>query len=149
MTGHVPLMMSRRSLITAAATGGALTAAGAAVAAQPARSPGVPPPGFSSGTVPSNGMHYVRGGRGPAVVLVHGFPEAWVEYRAIMPRLAEQFTVVAVDLPGQGRSAASPGGYDAVTLASALHTTVASLGLERVYLIAHDIGGIVGYAYLR
>src|SRR5579883_1586557 len=57
---------------------------------------GQPPSGFTSGTVQTNGtsLHYVRGGHGPAVILVHGFPEDWVEYRAIMPALAKQFTVV-------------------------------------------------------
>jgi len=63
-------------------------------------------------------LHYVRGGDGPAVLLVDGFPEDWVEYRAIMPTLARQFTVVAIDLPGIGRSAPSNGGYDAPTLTS-------------------------------
>ena len=149
MAAFVPEKVTRRNLIAAAATGSMLGAAGATAAVPETRSLGSPPPGFSSGMVPRNGMHYVRGGHGPAVVLLHGFPEDWVEYRTIMPRLAERFTVVAVDLPGLGRSAPSPGGYDAATLASVLHTTVASLELEHAYLVAHDIGGIVGYAYLR
>jgi hypothetical protein len=48
---------------------------------------GAPPPGFTSASVRVNGtsLHYVRGGQGPFVVLLHGFPEDWVEYRAIMP----------------------------------------------------------------
>jgi alpha-beta hydrolase superfamily lysophospholipase len=73
--------------------------------------PGVPPSGFSSANARVNGtsLHYVRGGRGPAVILVHGFPVDWVEYRAIMPRLAQRFTVVTVDLPGMGRSAPTAG----------------------------------------
>jgi hypothetical protein len=68
-----------------------------------------PPPGFESATVRANGsgLHYVRGGHGPAIILIHGFPEDWTEYRAIMPRLAQRFTIVAVDLPEIGRSAAT------------------------------------------
>jgi len=45
-------------------------------------------------------LHYVRGGRGSAVILIHGFPEDWVEYRAVMPRLAQRFTVVAATYQG-------------------------------------------------
>jgi hypothetical protein len=49
---------------------------------------------FASETATVNGitLHYVRGGKGPAVILIHGFPQDWFEYRAIMPRLAKQFT---------------------------------------------------------
>jgi hypothetical protein len=49
---------------------------------------GAPRPGFSSAHAEVNGahLHYVRGGTGPAIILVHGFPEVWVEYKAIMPR---------------------------------------------------------------
>ena len=58
------------------------------------------PDGFVSGTAKVNGttLHYVRGGTGPALILVHGFPQDWYEWHAIMPRLAKQFTIVAVDL---------------------------------------------------
>jgi pimeloyl-ACP methyl ester carboxylesterase len=71
--------------------------------------------GFVSDTAPVNGttLHYVRGGTGAAVILLHGFPEDWYAYHRIMPLLAKQFTVVAVDLRGIGGSAATPGGYDA------------------------------------
>jgi len=76
---------------------------------------GAAPAGFSSAeaSVNETSLHYVRDGRGSAVILFHGFPEDWVEYRAVMPRLAQRFTVVAVDLPGTGRSAPAAGCYDA------------------------------------
>ena len=106
------------------------------------------PPGFSSGTLESDGLHYVTGGHGPPLILLHGFPQDWQEYRAIMPALAKQFTVVAIDLPGLGRSSPSES-YDAPTLASQIHTLVQSLKLERPYLVGHDLGGIVSYAYVR
>lgn len=66
-----------------------------------------------------------------------------------MPRLAKQFTVIAVDLPGVGGSSVSPGGYDAAKMAEDLMQLVASLKLEHVYVVGHDVGGMVAYAYVR
>ena len=56
--------------------------------------------GFNSSMIEVNGtaLHYVRGGNGPAILLIHGFPQDWFEYHLIMPELAEQFNVVSVDL---------------------------------------------------
>jgi len=73
---------------------------------------------FASQTAAVNGtsLHYVRGGEGPAVILIHGFPEDWSAYRAIMPRLAKRFTVIALDLRDVGGSTATAGGYDAEKL---------------------------------
>jgi len=53
--------------------------------------------GFVSDTAQVNGatLHYVRGGTGPPVILLHGFPEDWYAYHRVMPQLAKQFTVVA------------------------------------------------------
>src|SRR5580704_9743248 len=101
--------------------------------------------GFVSDTAQVNGttLHYVRGGSGPAVVLLHGFPEDWYEFRLVMPRLAKRFTVIAVDLRGVGESAPSGSGYDAAGLAEDIHQLVMSLGLEHVYVFGHDIGGMV------
>src|ERR1700722_12523073 len=107
--------------------------------------------GFVSDTAPVNGttLHYVRGGTGPAVILLHGFPEDWYAYHRIMPLLAKQFTVVAVDLRGIGGSAATRGGYDAANMAEDVHHLAEQLHLEHVYLVGHDIGGMVAYAFVR
>jgi pimeloyl-ACP methyl ester carboxylesterase len=107
--------------------------------------------GFTSSSAQVNGvtLHYVRGGQGPAVVLIHGFPQDWFEYHAIMPRLAKQFTVIAVDLRGIGGSTATPGGYDAANMAQDVHQLAAALKLDRVYIVGHDIGGHVAYAFVR
>jgi hypothetical protein len=60
--------------------------------------------GYVSDSARVNGatLHYVRGGVGPGVILLHGFPEDWYAYRRIMPELANQSTVVAVDLRALG-----------------------------------------------
>src|SRR5207237_10678184 len=66
-----------------------------------------------------------------------------------MPRLAQRFTVIAVDLRGVGGSAATPSGYDAANMAQDVHELVSARKLERVYLVGHDIGGMVTYAFVR
>src|ERR1700692_3125168 len=106
---------------------------------------------FRSETATVNGikLHYVRGGKGPAVILVHGFPQDWFEYHAIMPRLAKQFTLIATDLRGVGGSTPTPGGYNVANMAEDVYQLVAKLKLERVYIVDHDIGGMVAYAFLR
>jgi pimeloyl-ACP methyl ester carboxylesterase len=110
-----------------------------------------PPPGFTSEMLQANGtnLHFVRGGNGPGIILIHGMPEDWTEYRAIMPRLAERFTVVAVDLPGIGRSEPAANGYDAANLAADIHALAETLDMDRPYVVGHDLGGIVTYAYVR
>jgi len=107
--------------------------------------------GFVSGTAQANGttLHYVRGGTGPAIILLHGFPEDWYAYHRVMPLLAKQFTVVAVDLRGIGGSAATAAGYDAANMAEDVHRLMEYLHFEHVYVVGHDIGGMVAYAFAR
>jgi pimeloyl-ACP methyl ester carboxylesterase len=106
---------------------------------------------FASETATVNGttLHFVRGGKGPPIILVHGFPQDWFEYHAIMPRLAKRFTVIAVDLRGIGGSLAAAGGYDAANMAEDVYQLVSGLKLERVYIVGHDLGGMVTYAFVR
>src|SRR5580700_10361844 len=107
--------------------------------------------GFVSDTAQVNGttLHYVRGGTGTAIMLLHGFPEDWYSFHRVMPLLAKQFTVVAADLRGIGGSAATAGGYDAANMAKDVHQLVDGLHLEHVYVVGHDIGGMVAYAFVR
>ncbi|MEV6554532.1 alpha/beta hydrolase [Nocardia sp. NPDC051756] len=93
-------------------------------------------------------MHYVKGGTGTPVVLIHGWPQTWFGWWPIMPALAEQHTVYAVDLPGLGDSTGSPTGYDKATLARYVHTLIADrLGLRDARVIGHDFGAAVAFQY--
>jgi pimeloyl-ACP methyl ester carboxylesterase len=107
--------------------------------------------GFVAKTANVNGttIHYVRGGSGPALVLLHGFPQDWFEWRRVMPRLSQRFTVIAVDLRGVGGSAPSVAGYAAVDLAEDVHLLIDGLDLGRVHVVGHDVGGWVAYAFAR
>lgn len=106
---------------------------------------------LTSQTAAVNGttLHYVRAGQGPALVLIHGFPQDWSEFRAIIPRLAQKFTVIAIDQRGIGGSAPTPGGYDAATRAEDVYQLLAKLELQHAYVVGHDIGGHVTYALAR
>ncbi|MEV0260217.1 alpha/beta fold hydrolase [Streptomyces sp. NPDC050617] len=93
-------------------------------------------------------MHYVTGGKGPALVLLHGWPQTWYEWRKVMPELAEHHTVYALDLPGLGDSQGSPKSFDKKTLAHYVHGLLNDrIGLDRFDLVAHDLGGGVGFQY--
>ncbi len=107
--------------------------------------------GFEHRTADVNGvrLHYVIGGRGDPVVLLHGFPETWYTWRDVMPALAEEHTVIAVDLRGVGGSSIEPSGYDKETLAADVHALVRELGFERASVVGHDLGAWVAYAYAR
>jgi haloacetate dehalogenase len=90
-------------------------------------------------------MHYVTAGKGPPLVLLHGWPQSWFEWRKQIPALAEKFTVIAPDLRGLGDSDKPDAGYDKRTLASDVHALVKSLGHEKIGLVGHDWGGAVAY----
>jgi pimeloyl-ACP methyl ester carboxylesterase len=107
--------------------------------------------GFVSNTAKLNGMtlHYVQGGAGPAVILLHGFPQDWYAYHRIMPRLAKSFTVIAADMRGVGRSTAPAGGFDATNVAADIPQLLQLLQLERVYVVGHDNGGMIAYTFAR
>jgi pimeloyl-ACP methyl ester carboxylesterase len=83
------------------------------------------------------------------VILLHAFPEDWYEYHKVMPRLARKFTVVAIDLPGIGGSTGKPSGYAAADMADDIHQLQEQLHLEHVYVVGHDVGGMVAYAFFR
>ena len=108
------------------------------------------PGGFAEKTVQVNGitLGYAVGGAGPAVVLLHGYPQTWYMWRKVMPALAGRYTVIAPDLRGSGGSDAPAGGYDKATLAEDIHQLLLALGhSSQVGLVGHDIGAIVAYAY--
>jgi pimeloyl-ACP methyl ester carboxylesterase len=103
---------------------------------------------FTSRLVEANGIrqHVVVGGEGPPLLLVHGWPENWYAWRFLMPELAKEYTVIAVDQRGIGLSEKTPGGYDAATLADDLAALMTELGHQRFAVVGHDTGYIISYA---
>jgi pimeloyl-ACP methyl ester carboxylesterase len=104
---------------------------------------------FTHHTATVNGiqLHYVIGGKGEPLVLLHGWPETWYEWRHVMPALAKKYTVIAPDLRGLGDSSKPPTGYDGKTVAEDIHQLVGKLGLKTIFLVGHDIGTFIVYSY--
>jgi pimeloyl-ACP methyl ester carboxylesterase len=93
-------------------------------------------------------MHYVKGGEGDAIVLLHGWPQTWYEWRGLMPILAKNnFTVIVPDLRGLGDTSKPAGGYDGNTTASDIYQLVSGLGFNTTYIVGHDIGAQTAYSY--
>lgn len=92
-------------------------------------------------------LHYVTSGRGPVVVLLHGWPQTWYGWRHIIPALAQRYTVIAPDLRGLGDSSRPLAGYDKKTVAHDVWQLVnGKLGHQQFFLVGHDWGGPTAYA---
>ncbi|MCH2492393.1 MAG: alpha/beta hydrolase [Gammaproteobacteria bacterium] len=92
-------------------------------------------------------MHYVTCGEGPALVLLHGFPQTWYEWRHIMPALSEHYRVIAPDLRGLGDSTRPFAGYDKRTVAGDIWQLVhGHLGYQQFFLVGHDWGGPTAFS---
>jgi pimeloyl-ACP methyl ester carboxylesterase len=105
---------------------------------------------FSHHTASVNGiqMHYVIGGQGDPVVLLHGWPQTWYEWHKVIPALAKNYTVIAPDLRGLGDSSKPFTGYDGNTTAEDIYQLLFQLGLDqKIYLVGHDVGVLTAYSY--
>jgi haloacetate dehalogenase len=109
-------------------------------------------PGFEDGRCAVGDASYfvAHGGAGPAVLLLHGFPETHVCWQRVAPELAAGHRVVAPDLRGYGASEAPAGGpsgegYSKRELAAELVALMAALGHERFAVVGHDRGARVAY----
>lgn len=92
-------------------------------------------------------LHYVTVGQGPPVVLLHGWPQTWWEWRHILPGLAQDYTVIVPDLRGLGDSSRPLQGYDKRTVADDVWRLVHDkLGHDHFHLVGHDWGGPTAYA---
>jgi len=125
--------------LSAVANGDAATAA----------TPATFDPAFTHHTAVVNGvrLHYVIGGKGEPLVLLHGYAETWWEWHRIMPALAQHYTIITPDLRGAGDSDKPYTGYDKKTMAADIYALTQTLGYKRINLVGHDIGMMVAYAY--
>ncbi len=92
-------------------------------------------------------IHYVSAGTGEPVVLLHGWPQSWYEWRFLIPMLASRHRIIAPDLRGMGDTECPPHGYDKRTVAADVHALLDQLGIARAHVVGHDIGAAVAYAF--
>jgi pimeloyl-ACP methyl ester carboxylesterase len=130
-----------RPLLTALALLAASVAAHADVTPFPAS--------FHTQDIPVDGvtMHVRVGGKGPAVVLLHGFGDTGDMWAPLAADLARDHTVVVPDLRGMGLSSIPPSGYDKKTQAADIRGVLNALKIEHSVVIGHDIGTMVAFAY--
>lgn len=107
--------------------------------------------GFSYQTIPGSGgipLYVAVGGTGPAVVLLHGFPQTHYMWREVARRLADDHTVIVPDLRGYGESGKpaedGPDTYSKRTMGDDVVAVASALGHDRFGLIGHDRGALVG-----
>jgi haloacetate dehalogenase len=108
--------------------------------------------GFSTENVesPRGEVHARVAGSGPPLLLLHGFPQTYLMWHAVAPRLADRFTVVVADLPGYGQSFRPPvsddhSAHSKRALAQDLVAAMAALGHSSFFVAGHDRGGRVAY----
>jgi pimeloyl-ACP methyl ester carboxylesterase len=95
-------------------------------------------------------IHVVEAGPpGPATLFLHGWPQGWSSFEAVMLALAAHRKVVAIDLPGVGGSPDRPGSGGKSALAGVVQALIGGLQLRDVTLVGHDAGGMIAYAHLH
>jgi haloacetate dehalogenase len=104
-------------------------------------------PGFTQRYVRANGVrfHTWIGGEGPALVLLHGYPQSGIMWRKVAPALARRFSVVIPDLRGYGDSDKPRDGFDKKTMAADIHGVMQTLGHARYRVVGHDRGARVSH----
>jgi pimeloyl-ACP methyl ester carboxylesterase len=100
------------------------------------------PSTFQTKTIPANGtqIHVRVGGKGPAVILIHGFGDTGDMWAGLGADLSRDHTVVVPDLRGMGLSGRPENGYDKWTQAADMRAVLQSLGIEKAVVVGHDIG---------
>jgi len=138
------------------------SAAAAMISPVRAQQPAAPPspgqstlrffPGFRTIRIKTAGatINGVVGGKGPPILLLHGFPQTHVEWHRVAPKLAEDFTLVATDLRGYGDSTkpadgSNHAGYSKRAMAADQVEVMRQLGYDRFAVVGHDRGGRVGH----
>ena len=90
-------------------------------------------------------LHVAQAGDGPPLLMLHGWPQHWWEWRHLIPSLAQTHRILAPDLRGWGWSDAPPGDYAKAQFADDILALLDREGLDRVSVIGHDWGGYVGF----
>lgn len=106
-------------------------------------------PRFENKYVTVNGieLHYVQGGSGIPLICLPGWPQTWYSFHTIAPELARKYHVIVIDIRGMGTSSKPISGYDKKTMARDIYELIQKLELKKIYLLGHDIGGMVAMSF--
>ena len=106
------------------------------------------PAGFRTEEIATNGttLHVRIGGKGPAILMLHGFGDTGDMWAPLASVLVKDHTIVAPDLRGMGLSAHPDAGYTKKNQALDIAGVLDHLKIQKVDLVTHDIGNMVGYA---
>jgi pimeloyl-ACP methyl ester carboxylesterase len=106
-------------------------------------------PGFENKYAEVNGirLHYVEGGAGKPLICLPGWPQTWYSFYTIAPELAKNYRVFVIDIRGMGSSSKPDSGYDKKTMAQDIYELSTQLGLNKVNILGHDIGGMVAMSF--
>ena len=93
-------------------------------------------------------LHYVIAGEGPPLILIHGFPQTWHQWRPIIARLADRFMILAPDLRGIGATPGPAAGYDKHRMAADVRAIAKKAFADTpAIVVGHDMGAFVAFAY--
>jgi pimeloyl-ACP methyl ester carboxylesterase len=95
--------------------------------------------------LPELRMHVAEAGDGEPLLLLHGFPQHWWEWRQVIPAFAQRYRVICPDLRGAGWTDAPRDGYTADQLVADVVSLTDELGLANARIVAHDWGALVGF----
>jgi pimeloyl-ACP methyl ester carboxylesterase len=109
------------------------------------------PQGYTEHTIGSdlNQTYYVTAGEGPAIVLLHGFPQDWSTWLPVSERLSHRYRVIMPDLRGIGRSLSASDDFGPEAMADDILAVLDAEGIRAAYVAGHDIGGPVAYVLAR
>ena len=92
-------------------------------------------------------IHYVTAGKGEPVVLLHGWPQTWYEWRDVIPLLSGNYSLIVPDMRGLGDSSRPKTGYEKISLADDIFRLMSGhLGYKQWKVVGHDWGTAVAYA---
>jgi len=109
------------------------------------------PPGFKHTFVTCSALtlHAVEGGSGEPLVLLAGWPQTSYVWRLIIEKLSQSFSVIALDMRGQGDSDIVEGSYDCETAAKEVIEFLEQKQIKNFYLVGHDVGAWVAFTILK